>query len=129
MAGRYDITADQGATLRQVIVWRMPPTAAQIAAGEPGTPVDLTGYSARMHARESVESETTVLELTTENNRIRLGVPATTGEIELLVDAATMEDVPAGGFVYDLELVDAAGFVTRLIGGKLKVTAEVTRQL
>lgn len=134
MAGTYNFNADQGATLQQLITWRQPQTAEQIADDEEGTPVDLTGYTARMHVRTAVDADDTVLELTTENDRIILGDPESAtpvydnGEIRLFVDAETMADVPAATYKYDLELVSSGDVVTRLLQGKLKVIAEVTRE-
>lgn len=135
MAGIYDFNTDQGATLQQLITWRQPQTTQQVIDDEDGTPVDLTGYTARMQLRTAVDSDAVVLELTTENDRIILGdqeaaTPTyTNGQIRLLVDAETMEDVPAAKYKYDLELISAGGIVTRLLQGKIKVVAEVTREV
>lgn len=117
MATRYDINCEQGATLRRQIIWR----------DADGEPVDLTGYSARMHVRETVESSAIVLECTTENGRITLG--GETGVILLEVEAMTMEEINAPfTYRYDLELVvGPAPDVVRLIEGRFKVAAEVTR--
>jgi hypothetical protein len=38
-----------------------------------------------------------------------------------------MSGIPAGSYVYDLEIVSANGKVTRLIEGRFVVKAEVTR--
>lgn len=134
VAVAYNITADQGATLHLSFLWRQPRTPDQVAAEEPGTPVDLTGFTARMHLRTEVAAPNVALELTTDNNRVILGASdrttepdPTTGIVTLWVEAAAMEALPAGTYVYDLELVSAEGFVTRFIEGKLKVRPEVTR--
>lgn len=134
MAVRYDITADQGATLHLSFLWRQPRTPQQVTDDEPGTPVDLTGYSARMHLRTEVADPDIALELTTENGRIILGASdraatpdPVSGVVTLWVEAAAMEDLDAATYVYDLEMVSGDGFVTRFIEGKLKVRAEVTR--
>lgn len=117
MAGQYAIACDQGATLRRVITW--------MTSGATPAVVDLTGFTARMQVREQVTSEDVVLELTTENDRIILG--DTAGTITILVDAATMADITAGSYRYDLELVSGSEEVTRLVEGKFSVKAEVTR--
>lgn len=117
MAAIVDIEQDQGATLSRQFIWK---------TGEPALEVDLTGYTARMHIRTAVDATTITLELTTENGRITLGGVA--GTIDLLVDATTTATLVAGTYRYDLELVSAGGYVTRLIEGKFKVRAEVTRQ-
>jgi len=115
-AGIYNIIADQGATLSRTITWT---TSAK-------TPINNTGYTARMHVRSNVTSNTTILVLTTENSRILLG--GATGTITLTVSAADMTNVTSGQYVYDLELVaPVSNVVTRLIQGNFSVRAEVTR--
>lgn len=79
-----------------------------------------------MHVREEVESASTVLELTTENGRISLG--GASGTVTMTVSASTMASLPAGKYVYDLELVaPITGVVSRLIQGNFVVRPEVTR--
>ena len=103
-AETYDITADQGATYSVVITYK----------NSNGTPINLTGYTARMQLRASYASATAALSLTTENGRIALGGAA--GTITLTVAAATMETLEAKTYVYDLELVDGST-VIRLLQG------------
>lgn len=118
MAGQYDILADQGATLQRVIIWNQP--------GATPSPVNLTGFSAKMQVRPSAGSPILILELSTADGRITLG--GTNGTVTLEVDAVTMAAVPAGGYKYDLYLLsgDATPVETRLIEGSFKVKAEVT---
>lgn len=134
VAAKYDFSANQGANLHLTFRWSQPPTANQTAAGEPGTAVDLTGYTARMQLRVEVTAPMVALELTTENDRILLGQRRPTdsadpanGLITLWVDAPTMEAIEAKTYSYDLELVSADGFVTRVLEGKVKISPEVTR--
>jgi len=110
-AGKYDIEIEQGATYGLVVTVENPD----------GTPVDLTGMTARMQVRDV--SEQVLVELTTENGRISLG--GASGKITLSIDAATTADLDRGG-VYDLELVNGAE-VTRVIMGKASLSKEVTR--
>jgi hypothetical protein len=88
-------------------------------------PMDLTGYTARMQARSSVGAADTLLDLTTENSGIVID-PAT-GTIELRIDATDTAALAWTQGVYDLELVDATGFTTRLAQGSVSVEREVTR--
>jgi len=115
IAGTYDMVVDQGATLSRTVTWK----------DSTKTPINLTGYSARMQVRASVTSAATVIELTTANSRIALGGAA--GTVTLTVSATDTAALPAGRYVYDLELVSAAGVVNRLIMGNFVVRAEVTR--
>ncbi len=79
-----------------------------------------------MHVRETVESASTILELTTANSRITLG--GSSGTVTMTVSAADMAAVPEGKYVYDLEIVaPVTGVVNRLIQGNFVVRPEVTR--
>jgi len=113
-AKTYNISAEQGATFERSILY------TDIA----GTPIDLTGFTAAMQVRDKAETSVFVLELTTGNSMIALG--GALGTIVLTVAAANMINVPAGRFVYDLELYDGAN-TKRLIEGSFNVKAEVTR--
>lgn len=108
------LICEQGATFAYSITWK----------DSTGTPINLTGYSARMQVRPAVSSSTLRLELTSANGRISLGGSA--GTISLSISAADTAALPAGGYVYDLELVSGAT-VTRLMQGAFEVRAEVTR--
>lgn len=110
-----NLTIYQGATWSQKVMWR---TGASRAL------VNLAGYSARMQARLSAENGTTVLDMTTANGKIALA--GASGEITLSLTASETAAVPAGTYVYDLELVSGA-VVTRVLQGELTVSAEVTR--
>jgi hypothetical protein len=114
-AGIYDMFCEQGATFKSTLSWQ----------DESESPVDLTGYLARMQVRPSVKSTDLVVELTTENSRIVL-YPET-GRIELSLSAGLTETLPAKKCVYDLELVAPSGEVTRLLQGAFTVSPEVTR--
>jgi tRNA threonylcarbamoyladenosine modification (KEOPS) complex Pcc1 subunit len=113
-ATTYDILIEQGATFSQVITYK-----------ESGVAVNLTGYTARMQVRSTLESATTVVELTTANGRIALGGSA--GTITLTIAAADTAGLTAGRGVYDLELVSGSGIVTRLLQGVATISRNVTR--
>ena len=115
-AGKLDLYIEQGATFRKKLRWEDPQ----------GTPVDNTGYTARMHIREPLANQQTIADLTTANGGIVLG--GVNGEINLyLSDAATTAMVPSRKAVYDLEMVSGIGDVIRLVEGKVKIVPEVTR--
>jgi len=89
------------------------------------TPVSLSGYTARMHIRETVGSSTTELELTSPSAGIVIDDAAKTITLTIsAVDTAAL-DMTSG--VYDLELVSGSGVVTRLLEGTVTITEEVTR--
>ena len=109
----YNIKAYQGATYSLNMTW---------AIG--GTAVNLTGYSARMQVRESYDSGTAVVSITS-GTGITLG--GTAGSIILELTPTTTAGVPSGQYVYDLELQTSGGYVTRLLEGNFTVDPEVTR--
>lgn len=113
MAGSYNFTIEQGATFNLLMTWRID-----------NVPVNLTGYTARLQARIDVDETDTILSLTT-GAGITLGGAA--GTITLDQSAAQTAVLPAGEYVYDLELQSSGGVVTRLLQGELNISAEVTR--
>ncbi len=113
-ATTYDILIEQGATFSQVITYK-----------DKGVAVNLTGYTARMQVRSTLESATTIVELTTANSRIALGGAA--GTITLTISATDTAALTAGRGVYDLELVSGSGIVTRLLQGVATISRNVTR--
>ena len=113
-AGTLDFTIEQGATFNLLLTWKIN-----------DVPVNLTNWTARLQARVDVEDTETVLTLTTENGGITLG--GALGTISLDRTAAQTTLLPAGTYVYDLELVASNATVTRLVQGELDISAEVTR--
>lgn len=114
-AGTYDFYIEQGATFTKTVTWK----------DSNGSPINLTGYTARMQFRPSVNSSTVLASATTENGKIVLG--GGDGTIAITFSAT---DTAAFGFisaVYDLELASSGGFVTRLLEGGVEVSKEVTR--
>lgn len=87
------------------------------------TPLDLTGYTARMQVRKSVGSSEVLLELTTANGR--LVIEGSTVRIVLSAEVTAAITWRQG--VYDLELVPPDGKVERLVQGSVVVSPEVTR--
>ena len=113
-ATTYDLLIEQGATFSQLVTYK-----------ESGVAVNLTGYTARMQVRSTLESATSVVELTTANGRIALGGAA--GTITLTISATDTAALTAGRGVYDLELVSGSGIVTRLLQGVATISRNVTR--
>lgn len=87
------------------------------------TPVDLTGYTARMTIKDKVGG-TMLLSLTTANNRIV--IDTSNHKITLTITATDTALITWSKGVYDLELVSATGVVTALMAGSVTVIDEVT---
>jgi hypothetical protein len=111
---KHNFYVYRGATFSEQIEWK----------DESGTPVNLTGFTARLHMRETLEAADPFLTLTTENGGITLGGLA--GTIQLLASATQTTAISATSGVYDLELVSGAN-VTRLLEGLVIISPEVTR--
>lgn len=124
-AGRYDITLEQGATFDLPLRYRTPS----------GTPVDLTGYTARMQVREAPASSVFVEfnSSLTSNGFILITGSAenredgANGNLRVFMTAANSAALARFAGRYDLELRDASGYVTRLIEGQFRVEPEITR--
>lgn len=114
MAQRVILSIDQG-TDTQVSVSIKDST---------GTAIDLTGASARMQLRTQINASEFVDELTTENSRIVIG---DAGEMALIFPNETTTGINAGTYVYDLEMVDSDGLVSRVMEGTITIRPEVTR--
>lgn len=115
LAGKYDITIEQGATFRLIFVY----------TDDDGVPFDLTGYTARMQGRTSFDDASTVFSLSSADGDISIDPMA--GEITITMPAADTAAMPRNAGVWDLELVTAGGDVVRLVQGNFTVSPEVTR--
>ena len=113
-AAKRNLKIEQGATFRKPLIWKAD-----------GIAVDLTGWTARMQIRPTIESDVIIAELTTENDGIAIDGPA--GKISLYIGAAQTAAMNFETAVYDLELVDSQGDVFRLLYGSVSLSPEVTR--
>lgn len=121
-AETYNLTSDnnaeieQGATYTFTLTWK----------DSTNTPVDLTGYTARMQLRRTVPSTDTLLSLT-DSDGIAFAADRTTGVLTVTMTAAQTAALTGTSAVYDLELISASGVVYRLIEGDVEISPEVTR--
>jgi hypothetical protein len=114
-AAVYNFEVLQGTSLVKSFIWK----------DGTGTPVNLTGYSAKMQVRESADSDAVLLELSTTLGNIQ--ITPLTGKVTLVFSP----DDTSGAYwtkgKYDLELTSGNGFVTRLVQGKFSLSKEITR--
>jgi hypothetical protein len=108
---QYNFTIPQGATFNLNLQYELN-----------SQPVDIEGYEVRMQIRKSYDLPA-VVELTTENGGI---VVSDVNNIDLTIDAETTEELTAGRYLYDIELVDD-NVVERILLGVATVSAEVTK--
>lgn len=98
------------------------------------TPQNLTNYSARMQLRSSYKSTTIEESLTTANGEIT--IDGANGAITLTLTAPRTANIsvdltngkpPRTVYVYDLEIEDNGGTVSKILYGDATVYGEVTR--
>jgi hypothetical protein len=124
-AGRYSFILEEGATFNLQLNW----TDAL------GTPIDLTGYHARMQIRPSLESNDIILSLSSsfdsDGNGISLNgtsgdEPFESGSIAIQIAAQSSEGLDFVNAYYDLELINEE-FVIRLLEGRVQLSKNITR--
>lgn len=114
-AGIYHYLCDAGATFNRTFTYFDPN----------GNPYNLTGYTARMQVRPSVQSAIVIVELNTSGGSIILGGVA--GTIQLLLSAGATGALPEGTYKYDLELTRPDTTIDRPIMGSFTVRGNTTR--
>jgi hypothetical protein len=125
-AGKYSFVIEQGATTNIQVNW----------TDENGSPIDLTGYQARMQIRPGVESDLVYLSLSSSlqgacNTGINLSgsngtTPLESGSLAIYISAQSSSLLDFNEAYYDLEL-ERGCEVTRLLEGKVKLSKNVTR--
>lgn len=122
-AFKVNIKIEQGATYRETWTW----TTGDGSVGNPVTPIDLSGCTARCQFRTEVNALPILLELTTENGRIILG--GTDGTVEITIPADVTEAMTWSEARHDLEIVHPSTTVRRLMEGSVVVSPNVTQPL
>lgn len=122
---KYNLTMWQGSTFGLAITVKDANNEVQ----------NLTSYSARMQIRPGYDSGTVTETLTSANGEILITGPTGNVALELAasrtanipVDMTSSSRPPRSSYVYDLELIDGAGKVSKLLFGDVLVYGEVTR--
>lgn len=117
---KHNISIYQGATFRKSLAWK-----STDENGQNPVPNNLSGWTARMQIRPTVDSSTVLHELTSANGGIALG--GALGTIDLFISDESTALIRGTRAVYDLELTSPAGDVTRLMQGSVTISPEVTR--
>lgn len=109
---KADLTLYQGKTISIPLVW----------GG--ATPIDVTGFTARLCAKESYQSTTYLAEFTVANSRVTIG--STNGLITFNMTAADSAELNAfARGVYEIEVTSATNVVYTALSGKFAVMPEV----
>jgi hypothetical protein len=106
---------EKGATYRNTLYWK---DSLNVA-------INLTGCTAKLQVRDTIDTVIPSLELSTLNGGII--ITPLTGKIDLYIASNITTLLVGTGGVYDLEIYLANGDITRLIEGKVVYKAEVTR--
>ena len=108
MATQVNLLIDQGATFSTVID----------LVDENGVPINLSSYTGASQLRRHYTS----------SNAINFTVALTSnGVITLSLTANQTTSLTAGRYLYDVEVTDNSGIVSRIVEGIVSVTPNVTR--
>jgi hypothetical protein len=109
MALKANIVIDQGTSFATTID----------VTDEEGNIVDLTGFTGAAQMRKHYTSSTFYA--------FTVSITAATGEVNLAMSANVTNNVAPGRYMYDCELNDGTGTISRLVEGIVTVTPGVTR--
>jgi hypothetical protein len=119
MATEYDFALDQGTTFdKDTLYFVYQDSASQ--------PISLSGWTARMQLRSDARSPVKALELTTDNNGIKLQ-SVSTGSVEVVITPDQSSALSAVSYAYDIELISPTSKVVRLVQGTITLSREITR--
>lgn len=85
-----------------------------------GTPLDLTGYTVASQMRKSYQSSTAYNFTSSITNAIQ-------GRVRIELSSETSRTIPAGRYLYDLEVTSPTGEKTRVVEGLVIVNPEITK--
>lgn len=122
IAGIYNIFIEQGTSFTRLVEIEYPdPDDLTIML-----PYDMTSFSASMQIRRTIDSATPQITLTNSNGRIEIQPGGVDNAIRLNLSAADTKLLTSDG-VYDLEIADVSGNVSRILKGTVTLSLEVTR--
>ena len=116
-AGTLHLTIEKGATYKKKLVWK----------DSTGTPIDLSGYIARMQVRENIKSTSTLLDIASAPEGSDITLVPVDGEINIYISDEVTAAITAVEGVYDLEMEDSQGDIIKLVRGNVIFIGEVTR--
>lgn len=115
-AGYHHFIIEQGATFGQTLTLK----------DSAGTLINLQGYTrGSMQLRRNPDATATILDISTANGRMVFGGSA--GTIVLTVTATDTAALSTDDGVFDLEIENTGGFVTRLMEGTYSVRRNISR--
>lgn len=110
MATVSNLFVDAGANYSNIIT----------VAASNGQPLDLTGYTVASQMRKSYQSSTAY-------NFTASVYNAATGKVRLQLSDTQSAAIPAGRWLYDVEITSPSGTKTRVVEGIVTVTPQITQ--
>ena len=110
MATVSNLYVDQGSFFRTYIT----------VSSTDGTPLDLTNYTVSSQMRKSYQSST-AYDFTT-----AISVPIQ-GRVRVELSSEQSRQIPAGRYLYDLEVTAPSGEKTRVVEGIVLINPEITK--
>lgn len=110
MATISNLFVDAGSTYSNVI---------SVAATN-GAPLNLTGYTVKSQMRKSYQSSTAFAFTASVYDAIN-------GKIRLQLTPSESEAIPAGRWLYDVEITSPSGTKTRVIEGIVTINPQITQ--
>ena len=114
MSDRYDLTIDTGTD--SVYIFSL--------VDNKGETIITDGYAARMQVRPYICSDLVYDELTTSNGRLSF---VDTGKLQVLLTNEATDKYTFDKALYDIEVIDPNGKVTRIVEGRVIARHGVTR--
>ena len=122
IAGNYNLFIEQGATFTRLIEIEYPDPSDVTTF----LPFDLTGHSASMQIRRTIDSPTTQATLNSSNGGIEIQPGEIVNALRISLSASVTAGITSDG-VYDLEITDTNGNVQRILKGSVTLSPQVTR--
>lgn len=110
MATISNLYVDAGATYSNIIT----------VTASNGQALDLSGYTVASQMRKSFQSSTAYAFTASVFN-------AATGKIRLQLTPTQSEAIPAGRWLYDVEITSASGTKTRVVEGIVTINPQITQ--
>lgn len=126
IGGNFTLIIAQGANYYQSFQWKLPGSKKNPLDG---VPVNLYGYTGRCHIRNGAQNPGIILIIPVEI------INEKEGRFAINLTAEQTGKIPTTGtiysetekYAYDIELINSAGTVYRILNGVVLVSPEVTR--
>lgn len=122
IAGIYNLFIEQGATFTRLIEIEFPDPSDQTVF----LPYDLSGFSASMQIRRTIDSPVPQISLTSASGDIEMQPSGVLNAIRIVMSPQQTSSLTSDG-VYDIEIEDGSGNIQRILRGAVTLSLEVTR--